>query len=136
MKAHILSRNAPKLRILNSARLLFSALTNGLKKGSPKRFFSSALAHEVRNPLTNINLAIDMLAFTSLDNDQRLYIDIIKRASFRINGLITELLAASEPSKTPADRQPIHQLLDEVLAMTDDRMRLKKISVRKDCIDP
>lgn len=112
MNAHTFTRNAPKLRNFNP--------------------FASALAHEVRNPLTNINLAIDMLTSTALDNDQKIYVDIIKRASFRINGLVTELLVSGEPGEIPFDNQPIHQLLDEVLAMTEDRIRLKNITVRKD----
>jgi signal transduction histidine kinase len=132
MNAHTATRNAPKLRNFNPSRHLFSALIRGMKQESPRIFFSSALAHEVRNPLTNINLAIDLLTSTALDNDQKIYVDIIKRASFRINGLVTELLVSGEPGEMPFDNQPIHQLLDEVLAMTEDRIRLKNITVRKD----
>ena len=132
MNAHTITRNAPKLRIFNPSRHLFSALIHGIKQENPRIFFSSALAHEVRNPLTNINLSIEMLTSTALDNEQKIYVDIIKRASFRINGLVRELLVSSGPGEIPFDNQPIHQLLDEVLAMTEDRIRLKNITVRKD----
>jgi signal transduction histidine kinase len=132
MNAHAITRNAPKLRNLTPARRLFSALIHGMKQEKPGICFSPALAHEVRNPLTNIDLAIDMLTSSDLDNDQKVYIDIIKRASVRINGLIKELLTSVEPEKISSDNQSIHQLLDEVLAMTKDRIRLKNITVRKD----
>jgi signal transduction histidine kinase len=132
MNAHTITRNAPKLRIFNPSRHLFSALIHGIKQENPRIFFSSALAHEVRNPLTNINLSIEMLTSTALDNEQKIYVDIIKRASFRINGLVRELLVSGGPGEIPFDNQPIHQLLDEVLAMTEDRIRLKNITVRKD----
>jgi len=132
MNAHTTTRNAPKLRNLHPTRRLSSVLIHGMKQENPRIFFSSALAHEVRNPLTNINLAIEMLTSTALDNDQKTYVDIIKRASSRINGLVTELLVSGEPGKIAFDNQPIHQLLDEALAMTEDRIRLKNITVRKD----
>jgi len=57
----------------------------------PARFVT-ALAHEVRNPLTNINLAVDMLECADKDDDPKLYLDIIKRGSARINHLICDLL--------------------------------------------
>jgi signal transduction histidine kinase len=132
MNAHMNSRNAPKLRFCNPSGHLFSSLTPVMKEEKPRVYFSSALAHEVRNPLTNINLAIDMLTSAFLGADQKIYVDIIKRASFRINGLVTELLTSSEPGEICFDNQSIHQLLDEVLAITEDRIRLKNITVRKD----
>jgi signal transduction histidine kinase len=103
-----------------------------MKEENPSGFFTSALAHEVRNPLSNINLACEMLTSTLLDNDQKIYVDIIKRASSRINRLVTELLTSGAQDELPSDNQSIHQLLDEVLAMTSDRIRLKNITISKD----
>src|SRR4029079_12577994 len=54
--------------------------------------FSSALIHEVRNPLTNINLSVEMLGAAIKDNQLKVYLDIIKRSSIRINSLICDLL--------------------------------------------
>jgi signal transduction histidine kinase len=93
--------------------------------------FASALVHEVRNPLTNINLAIEMLESAIEGNDLKIYVDIIRRSSSRINGLICDLLKYQE-DKGPVEKCSISQLLDEVLEMAGDRMRLKKISVSKD----
>jgi signal transduction histidine kinase len=99
MNVHMNSRNAPKLRSCNSSWRLFSSSDPGMKEEKPRVFFSSAIAHEVRNPLTNINLAIDMLTSTFLGTDQKIYVDIIKQASIRINGLVTELLTSGEPDE-------------------------------------
>jgi signal transduction histidine kinase len=132
MNSHIVARNPPKLHNFTGFRQIFSALTQEIKEDKPLSAFPLALAHEVRNPLTNINLALEMLTSTTLDDDQKLYLAIAKRASLRINGLITDLLSSSKPGEMASDKQCIHQLLDEVLAATEDRIRLKNITVRRD----
>jgi signal transduction histidine kinase len=97
----------------------------------PARFVS-ALAHEVRNPLTNINLAVDMLAYAIKDDEPKLYLDIIKRSSARINHLISDLLKFQESDKAEGNTYSMHRLLDEVLEIAADRIRLKSITVRKE----
>jgi signal transduction histidine kinase len=93
--------------------------------------FAFALVHEVRNPLTNINLAIEMLGSAIQDNQLKIYLDIITRSSIRINSLICDLLKHQE-NEVQVEKHSIHQLLDEVLEMAGDRVRLKKIAVWKD----
>jgi signal transduction histidine kinase len=94
--------------------------------------FASALAHEVRNPLTNINLSIDMLNSAITDSELKIYLDIILRSSGRINYLINELLQYQEIEESGTNKHSLHQLLDEVLTLTADRIMLKKIRVRKE----
>jgi signal transduction histidine kinase len=94
--------------------------------------FASALAHEVRNPLTNINLSIDMLNSAITDNEPKIYLDIINRSSMRINHLINELLRYQEIEESETSKHSLHQLLDEALTLTADRIMLKKINVRKE----
>ncbi len=101
--------------------------------------FATALAHEVRNPLTNINLAVDMLKSSIRDNDQKIYLDIIIRGTRRINDLVTDLLTSNQAGELPLEEHSIHKLLDEVLEATQDRITLKNITVNKaymnsDCI--
>lgn len=93
--------------------------------------FSSALAHEVRNPLSNIKLATQMLQSLISDDYQKRYLDIILRGSERINGILTDLLTSFKPHEHAVVKHSIHQLLDEVLEMAEDRIILKKITVRK-----
>ncbi len=94
--------------------------------------FASALAHEVRNPLTNINLSIDMLNSAIMDDELKIYIDIIIRSSKRINHLINELLHYQGIEESVTSKHSLHQLLDEALTLTEDRVMLKKIRVRKE----
>ncbi len=94
--------------------------------------FASALAHEVRNPLATINLAVQMLKSPIKILEPTLYLDIILKASGQINDLITDLLNSWQPGKMQPEKYSIHQLLDEALAMAEDRILLKNITVRKD----
>ena len=94
--------------------------------------YLSALAHEVRNPLTNINLAVHALESTLKDLHLKVYFDIIMRSSTRINDLITELTTSNRAHKVRGHKYSIHHLLDEVVEMEQDRINLKNISVKKE----
>jgi len=91
-----------------------------------------ALAHEVRNPLTNINLSVKLLDSAIKDEELRAYLDIITRSSIRINNLIKEFLNEQLPDVILAEKESLQQLLDEVLEMTRDRISLKNITVTKE----
>jgi signal transduction histidine kinase len=90
-----------------------------------------AFAHEVRNPLTNINLAVDALRSTDNIANQEIFLDIITRASFKIEDLMRNLLGTSRNGMKQSGKYSIHKLLDEVLESTDDRIVLKHIIIRK-----
>ncbi len=94
--------------------------------------FAAALAHEVRNPLSNINLAVDMLQSMIKDDEQKIYLDIIMRGSGRINDLVGDLIGYYQTEELRPEKHSINQLIDEVLAKTVDRIMLKNIAVIKD----
>src|SRR5213079_2398175 len=76
---------------------------------------SRTIAHEVRNPLTNIDLSIQQLK-EELKGDAvaaEPYIDIISRNSQRINQLITELLNSSKPTQIEVMECNVNQVMDE-----------------------
>jgi PAS domain S-box-containing protein len=89
------------------------------------------LAHEVRNPLTNVNLSAEQLEMELADEDQKFYTQIIKRNCKRINDLITQLLQPSTSTDVILLMQPVHQVLDEAIATAYDRVQLKKIQIVK-----
>ena len=121
-----------------------SKLDNSLLSASPVRTltphkivqnkpdqFPSALAHEIRNPLSNINLAADMLKSTLITDDQKKYLDIVRRGSVRINDLVTDLLLYFQPGEAHSEKYSIHQLLEDALTTIADRITLKNITVKK-----
>lgn len=89
------------------------------------------LAHEVRNPLTNINLAVDGIGSETDDQSElAVYVDIIKRNTRRIDNLVTQLLNAAKPTRLKQEPGSLGKLLKETLEETQDRLLLKKIQVR------
>ena len=55
---------------------------------------ASIMVQEIRNPLTAINLALEMLNSTvlNIDDEQKIYLEIIERGSVKINSMITNFL--------------------------------------------
>ena len=92
---------------------------------------NSVIVHELRNPLTNIMLTIHLLESRVLDDSDRMYMDIIKRSSVKMNDLINDLLKGQQEEEIQEEKYSIHQLLDEVIEMASDKIMLKNISVKK-----
>jgi PAS domain S-box-containing protein len=88
-----------------------------------------ALAHEVRNPLNNINLSVEQLLSENIAESGNVYLDIINRNSRRINDLITELLLSSSmPPENLREKKALQNILDESISTIIDRITLKKVS--------
>jgi len=94
---------------------------------------SRILAHEVRNPLTNVQLALEQLKdeFEDKATEAALYFDVIERNAKRIGKLITELLNSSRPKVLNLTRQPVNQVLRESIQLVQDRLTLKNIELRQ-----
>lgn len=92
-----------------------------------------SIAHEVRNPLTNINLAVDhLLEELQGEEEKMIYMDIIQRNSNRINQLITDLLKSAKPSKLDLRPVSLHELIEDTIHLTRDRIKLKDIELETD----
>ena len=91
------------------------------------------IAHEVRNPLTNINLATSQLKtdIPATDENMLYLFDIIDRNSNRINKLISDLLQTTKFSELSFTSVPVNELLEETLLMANDRIELKHIVIEK-----
>lgn len=89
------------------------------------------LAHEVRNPLNNINLSVEQLAHEIPSSDENLiYMDIIQRNSKRIGDIITELLNSSRPSEMSMERKPLQEIMDDSISSALDRIHLQKVKLQ------
>ncbi len=89
------------------------------------------LAHEVRNPLNNINLSIEQLIQQTNDADSKLYLEIVQRNGKRISDLITELLNSSRlSSQMRLEKTSLQLVMDTAISAAADRMTLKRIKLQ------
>ncbi|MGV3530530.1 MAG: ATP-binding protein [Flavisolibacter sp.] len=85
------------------------------------------LAHEVRNPLNNINMSVEQLNQSPESvEDAPMFLDIIQRNSKRIGDIISELLDTSRPTELTFEKVSLQQILEETLAEAADRIRLQQ----------
>ncbi len=87
------------------------------------------LAHEVRNPLTNINLSVEQLEEYIVDENYTPYFEIIKRNSKRINALVTELIENSKPTELNGVTVLVETILQNTVDLARDRAKLKNIQI-------
>ena len=87
------------------------------------------LAHEVRNPLTNINLSVEQLKPEITGGDATIYLDIIARNCGRIDSLISELLDLSRPAEISLQRAGLQDIVNSTLVAASDRISLKNIKL-------
>jgi PAS domain S-box-containing protein len=89
------------------------------------------LAHEVRNPLSNIQMSAEQLeAASGVTTDDKVFLEIIQRNSKRINTLITELLDSSRPTEMRYKPVALQEVLEETIKVARDRMTLKQIDIQ------
>jgi signal transduction histidine kinase len=93
---------------------------------------SRTIAHEVRNPLTNINLAAEHIrSEIPMDDEIDLLLDMITRNGNRINQLISDLLNSTKETQLNFQKVYINDLLETSLEFARDRLELKSIKVEK-----
>lgn len=120
---------------LASVNLELTELRSSEKFAATGRI-SRTIAHEVRNPLTNINLATEQLQNEIPKNeDADLLFQMISRNSTRINQLISDLLDSTRISELQYIKSSINDVLDSSLEFASDRIELKQIKVIKNYDD-
>jgi PAS domain S-box-containing protein len=87
------------------------------------------IAHEVRNPLNNIQMSVDHLDLTTIPESDRIFYDIIKRNVKRIDDLIAELLDSYRPSEKMFQLTDLEKVLQKSIDVASDRVMLKKIAL-------
>jgi signal transduction histidine kinase len=90
------------------------------------------IAHEVRNPLTNINLSIEQLRSEVPESETtNLFFDMVVRNSERINHLVSDLLNTTRVADLNFVKTSINNVLDGSINFASDRIELKQIKVVK-----
>lgn len=95
------------------------------------------IAHEVKNPLTNILLCTDQMGELLKDNEELLsYLEIITRNSKRINQLVVNLLDSTRFGDIKLENRNLVEVIGNTLSLAIDRIKLKSIELREDYQHP
>lgn len=96
---------------------------------------AASIAHEIRNPLTNVAMSIQQLKKVykspALNGTRLKHLEIIEKNTGRINFLITELLNCARPSKLNLKPYSLHKVLRSVLESIKAKISAQKIKVVK-----
>lgn len=105
----------------------------GMEKFAATGRIARTIAHEVRNPLTNINLAVEQLK-TEFEGSEEAdtFLEMVSRNSMRINKLVSDLLSATRPTETRKSSVSVNTLLDDCLKDAADRIRLSHVNIVKE----
>ena len=94
---------------------------------------AASIAHEIRNPLTNVFMSVQQLKKgNKIKQEGFKHTEIVERNIERINYLITELLNCARPTKLNLRAYDIHKVVKEVLESNKAKISLQKIKVTKD----
>ncbi len=91
---------------------------------------SSAVVHEVRNPLSSIKGAVEILedALPS-DSPQREFADIAKREVERLDRLVSEFLRFARPPKPAVAAADVNEVVRSVATLTQQQAAAQKVRV-------
>ena len=90
------------------------------------------LAHEIRNPLNNIQLSAENLEILLGDStSHQSLINIISRNTTRINQMITELLTSTKTMELAFEKHALQDVVEESLSFARDRIDLQKIKLNR-----
>jgi len=94
---------------------------------------SSGIAHEIKNPLANILLAVDCLRqeIPSANISANRQIDIIRKSAIRTNNIITELLNFAREKRISIERKSLNETVEEAIRLADQYFRTKKITLER-----
>lgn len=128
-----LEENIEKLRKVNRELQELKSIEKFASTGRIAR----TIAHEVRNPLTNISLASEQLRETIVQNeDAVVLIEMISRNANRINQLVSDLLNSTRFTQLNYITTDIRDVLDETIHMAHDRIELNNTIVKKEYGEP
>ncbi len=90
------------------------------------------IAHEIRNPLNNINLSVQHFDNISAEPEMKKeLVGIIQRNCNRINQSITELLDLTRSGELEFKRHTLQEIMNESIDTVADRISLQNIKIEK-----
>ncbi|HVH89624.1 MAG TPA: ATP-binding protein [Terriglobales bacterium] len=83
---------------------------------------ASGIAHEIRNPLSSIAGSVQMLSkMATLNDEQQVLVDIVRRESERLNNIISDFLMYSREKSYKFAQHDLLLLIEETLRLIENR---------------
>jgi signal transduction histidine kinase len=121
-------------RVAERTADLAAANTRLLELDQLKSAFVSNVSHELRSPITNILLYLDLLSGKEREDRRPTYMGILRGEADRLHRLIEDLLTLSrlERGSVALDVEPLvlDALIAEVTASHEPRARAKQVDLR------
>ena len=102
------------------------------EKAASSERMAKSIAHEIRNPLTNITLATEQLRSEVSGESAELFLDLITRNSRRIEDLIRKLMDSARQAVLNRGNYNINDILDDAIALAMDRIKLRRVRIKKE----
>lgn len=90
------------------------------------------IAHEIRNPLTNIQLSISELKDGGELSEDNMFLDIIIRGAKSINEIVKDFINSTKLTEINKESIDIHDVIESAIAKCDDRLSLNSIKLIKE----
>lgn len=96
---------------------------------------AAQLAHEIRNPLTSISGSVQLvLESSTLADDERKLLDLVRREVERLNDLVTTMLNVGKPQAMRPTHHDISEVLSEVVMMAQHGLLTsKRVTLESHC---
>ena len=93
---------------------------------SALNILTTGMAHEIRNPLSGIRGAAQLLLKDLENSEQREYMEIVIAEVDRINRLVKKMMNLTRPASNDFKPINIHRVLEEILTLEKDTLIRKK----------
>jgi signal transduction histidine kinase len=94
---------------------------------------AAGIAHEIRNPLTSINILIHSLTETLPTEDSpREDLEVIEEEIHRINEILDQFLRFAKPTPPLLEKGDVLSIIEETLQLLRPQIEKQQIAVRKD----
>jgi PAS domain S-box-containing protein len=128
LKNRIIAYHGTLRNISHKERL--RAVKEKSKKIAMTYRLARTMAHEIRNPLTNVNLAVDQLKEETAEEEHlNLYYGIIERCTKRIDDILSQLLSSSEKQVFQKTKFDVIVLFKSVISEITDRASLEGVKI-------
>ena len=93
---------------------------------------ATAIAHEIKNPLTAMKGFMQLLKTTENENSLR-YINVVSSEIERIESITNEFMVVAKPQAVKIQPNDISILIDQVVMLLEPQAIMNNIQIRTDC---